>query len=211
MKKKLIAATVAALMGTGSASAAIVTFSTPISVPNNLSGVYVNFLTGVSGITPASVPGWDFNAWGSSNTLAFFFPASPTASFGGVASTTTGPYLSLAPGAVVSSASTFSAVTATTATTAFQTTGTHILGFRFFNETTNAINYGYLTMTNTAPNGFPTTITGWSFENTGAAITVPGGNNPAVPEPATWAMMMLGFGAMGAALRRRTQVRVRYA
>lgn len=32
-----------------------------------------------------------------------------------------------------------------------------------------------------------------------------------VPEPATWAMLMLGFGAMGAALRRRTQVRVRYA
>ena len=35
----------------------------------------------------------------------------------------------------------------------------------------------------------------------------------AVPEPATWAMLMLGFGAMGAAMRRRTQVtmRVRYA
>ena len=32
-----------------------------------------------------------------------------------------------------------------------------------------------------------------------------------VPEPATWAMMLLGFGAMGAALRRRTHVRVRYA
>lgn len=28
----------------------------------------------------------------------------------------------------------------------------------------------------------------------------------AVPEPATWAMMMLGFGAMGAALRRRAKV-----
>ena len=34
----------------------------------------------------------------------------------------------------------------------------------------------------------------------------------AVPEPATWAMMMLGFGAMGAMLRRRrTVTRVRYA
>ena len=28
-----------------------------------------------------------------------------------------------------------------------------------------------------------------------------------VPEPATWAMMMLGFGAMGASLRRRAKVR----
>lgn len=34
-----------------------------------------------------------------------------------------------------------------------------------------------------------------------------------VPEPATWAMMMLGFGAMGFAMRRRTGVttRIRYA
>lgn len=36
---------------------------------------------------------------------------------------------------------------------------------------------------------------------------------PAVPEPATWAMMMLGFGAMGAMLRtrRRTAARIRFA
>jgi hypothetical protein len=36
---------------------------------------------------------------------------------------------------------------------------------------------------------------------------------PAVPEPATWAMMMLGFGAMGGILRRRSAVtaRIRFA
>ena len=36
---------------------------------------------------------------------------------------------------------------------------------------------------------------------------------PSVPEPATWAMMMLGFGAMGAVLRtrRRTTARIRFA
>ena len=35
----------------------------------------------------------------------------------------------------------------------------------------------------------------------------------AVPEPATWAMMMLGFGAMGFAMRRRAQTsaRIRFA
>ena len=33
----------------------------------------------------------------------------------------------------------------------------------------------------------------------------------AVPEPATWAMMMLGFGLLGAGMRRRTTTRVRYA
>ena len=38
------------------------------------------------------------------------------------------------------------------------------------------------------------------------ALNAPG----AVPEPATWAMMMLGFGAMGASLRRRRDT-VRFA
>jgi hypothetical protein len=33
----------------------------------------------------------------------------------------------------------------------------------------------------------------------------------AVPEPATWGMMVLGFGLVGAAARRRRGVRVRYA
>lgn len=32
-----------------------------------------------------------------------------------------------------------------------------------------------------------------------------------VPEPATWALMLLGFGAIGAAMRRRQPVRVTYA
>lgn len=34
---------------------------------------------------------------------------------------------------------------------------------------------------------------------------------PAVPEPATWGMMILGFGLVGSALRRRPGVRVRFA
>jgi hypothetical protein len=35
---------------------------------------------------------------------------------------------------------------------------------------------------------------------------------PAVPEPATWGMMMLGFGALGGAMRRqRATARVRFA
>jgi hypothetical protein len=33
----------------------------------------------------------------------------------------------------------------------------------------------------------------------------------AVPEPATWAMMLIGFGLVGAAMRRGTRVRVTYA
>ena len=211
MKAKFIAATTALLMSAGSAYASPVTFSTPIVVPNTFAGVYINLGTGASAITPAGAPGWDFGPWGSSNTLSFFWNGTPANSSGGVAGTATGPYLDLAPGSVVSGASIFTAVTATAATTAFQTSGTHILGFRFFNEATSAINYGYLSLTTTGPLGFPATVNGWTFENSGGAITVPGATG-GVPEPTTWAMMILGFGAMGAAMRRTraTRLRVRY-
>jgi hypothetical protein len=37
-------------------------------------------------------------------------------------------------------------------------------------------------------------------------ITGPGTIATAVPEPATWAMMLLGFGAIGASMRRRRRV-----
>lgn len=49
-----------------------------------------------------------------------------------------------------------------------------------------------------------------AFDNITLGASTPGG---AVPEPATWAMMMIGFGAMGGALRRRRTVttRIRFA
>ena len=192
----------AALAGTAAtvsdASAAVVTFSTPISVPNTFAGVYINLLTGASGLTPASVPGWDFGPWGSSGTLTFFWNGTPTNSSGGVAGTTAGPYLDLAVGTTISSASTFSASSAAPQAAAFQTSGTHTLGFRFFNESTAAVNFGFLTMTSTGPVGFPATVTGWSFENTGAAISV-------VPETSTTAMFAMGALALGALNLRRVR------
>ena len=52
----------------------------------------------------------------------------------------------------------------------------------------------------------PVNVTGDGvlFDNLTFDVAAPG-----VPEPATWAMMMLGFGAMGAALRRRPSVKAR--
>ena len=53
----------------------------------------------------------------------------------------------------------------------------------------------------TAANGPNPGLSALSFE--GAAI-------PAVPEPATWALMLLGFGVVGSALRRRRRTQVRF-
>ena len=51
----------------------------------------------------------------------------------------------------------------------------------------------------------PTTMDDLQFED---VVGVIGGG---VPEPATWAMMLAGFGLIGAAMRRRQKVAVRYA
>ena len=57
------------------------------------------------------------------------------------------------------------------------------------------------------PVGSPTLIrsffsTGWeSFDDTGVRLDVQG----AVPEPATWGLMIAGFGGMGALLRRKNR------
>jgi hypothetical protein len=182
--------------GAGNANAAIITFSTPILVPQTTAGVYINFLTGANGTSAGAVPGWDFNPYSASGGTQLGFYWSPTLVGGlrgaGVASTTTGPYISLNPGDTVSAASIFTSAILGTTGSPFLTTGTHILGFRFANETTGALNFGYLTMTNTATSGFPSTVLTWSFDNTGAPITV------AIPEPSTVAFLSVAALALGA-------------
>lgn len=164
-------ASTAAMVST--AGAAVVTFNTPINVPNTFDGIYINLTTGATGASGASTPGWDWNPYNSGTSLSFFWNGTPASSNSGVAGSTTGPYLDVAPGTVISAASTFAAVTATSATAAFQSNATHRLGFRFFNEGTGAINYGVAVISNGGTTGFPMTITSWSFENSGAAFTVP--------------------------------------
>jgi len=55
----------------------------------------------------------------------------------------------------------------------------------------------------------------WGLGNVGAQIsgtfTLLNDSTPAVPEPATWAMLIAGFGLVGAAMRRRQKVNVTYA
>jgi hypothetical protein len=48
-----------------------------------------------------------------------------------------------------------------------------------------------------------------AFDNITLGASTPG--NPGVPEPATWAMMIMGFGLVGSAMRRRAKVNVSFA
>jgi hypothetical protein len=198
----------AALAGTAAtvsdANAVVVTTfaNTAISIPADVDGVYLNFLTGATGTAGASVAGWDFNPFLTASVFTLFWNNTAPSVSGGVASAITGgTYTALTAGAVVSSASIFSASSGAggaAATAAFQTAGSHILGFKFYNEAAAATNYGYVTINNGATAGFPATITGWVYENSGAGITV-----SAVPEPESVLMFSLGALAVGATSLRR--------
>jgi len=179
---------------------------TNIAVPASLDGVYINLVTGTTGITGGATPGWDLNPYQQSVALTFFWPGTPAGSSGAAAPAATGAYLALAPGATVSSGSLFSLSTvAGTAGTPFVSAGDNYLGFRFFNEATSAVNYGYARIQTGASSGFPATIVCYRYENTGAAIVVaacgPGtGTAPTLTYgPTTAAGVTFPTGAAGAA------------
>ena len=46
-------------------------------------------------------------------------------------------------------------------------------GVAFQNENTGVLNYGYIHMTTTSPEGFPAQVLEWAYDSSGAAITVP--------------------------------------
>jgi hypothetical protein len=47
------------------------------------------------------------------------------------------------------------------------------IGVVFYNETTSALNYGYVHLVTTGPLGFPAQVHDWAYDNSGAAITIP--------------------------------------
>lgn len=196
----LCAAALAGAAAAPDANAVVVTTfaNTNIILPAALGGIYINLLTGATGPN-SSLSGWDMNPYLTVSGLGIYWNQTPTASHGGVAASTIGPLLSLAPSTVVSVASTFTNSIGAAGGSPYRTTNDNILGFRFWNETTSAINYGYMMMSTTATNGFPATITGWAYENNGGPITVP----LAVPEPATGVMLSMGALVLGAVHLRR--------
>ena len=163
---------IAACIASPAAMAAVVCASPGISITNSIDGVYINLVTGATGASGGAVPGWDIDPYNNGAGLTFYGSASPA----GILAT--GSPGTSAETSVVAAGAPISPTPAPafynqfqTRGTAFQTAGTRFVGIAFLNESTSAINYGWLEVVSGATAGFPATISRYCYDDTGAGIT----------------------------------------
>ena len=199
---KHFGAAAAAAVVVGSANAAIVHSGiVNIEIASTTNGLYLTVITGANnmpGSTGGStVPGWDINPW-SSTTLNFFNPSNPT---GGVyvrTSTATPGVSNLAAGTLIGASSLYtSGVAQTTGSNPFNLNSSdNIVGFRFFNEASSTIHYGWFRVSLAGTLAAqPRTLVEYAYESE-AGVSIAAG---AIPAPGAVALL----GLAGLAGRRR--------
>ena len=159
--------------------------ASPLVIPNSLDGLYLNFVTGAASTVPVPPTGWDFNPYNRGDGLAFFSPDFPAVQ-GMLASGSTA--LALLGGETIGSTSLYQS--GQVLGTPFHSSGVRYTGFRFQNEATGQLNYGWAQLTTTAgtPAGFPAALLGYAYDNTGAPLTA-----GQVPEPhSNWMLAIPG-------------------
>jgi hypothetical protein len=162
-----------------------------INIPSTTAGVYLNFVTGVNDPNPANVPGWDVNPWGST-LLSMFNPSAPA---GGVYVGDATGYFNLAPGTLISGASTFTSGNISPSTPLNFNSSNNIIGIRFQNETAgNQTQYGWMRISLSGTQASqPRAIVEFAYEDSGAGIMA-----GAIPEPSTLALLgVMAAGALG--------------
>jgi PEP-CTERM motif len=190
---------VAGLMAVAAPAHAVLVYSGPVSiaVPDNIDGVYLNVVTGVSGTTAGAVPGWDinpysalsgqFNLWGPTTTVWL----SPSGVIGG-------PYPLAAGTSIGPGGAFFRPGGGTDVGTQVTLNAVNYFGFQFTNEAAGgATNYGWMAVTFGGSAG-ERSITGYAFDNAGVAVQA-----GVVPEPGTVALWLAGLAAVGGVASRR--------
>ena len=199
---KHFGAAAAAAVVVGSANAAIVHSGiVNIEIASTTNGLYLNVITGANNIPGngggGTVPGWDINPW-SSTTLNFFNPSNPT---GGVyvrTSTATPGVSNLAAGTLIGASSLYTSGAAqTTGSNPFNLNSSdNIVGFRFFNEASSTIHYGWFRVSLAGTLAAqPRTLVEYAYESE-AGVAIAAG---AIPAPGAIALL----GLAGLAGRRR--------
>jgi hypothetical protein len=192
---KHFGAAAAAALVVGSANAAIVTWNLNLVIPNNIDGAYINIVTQTTGT--GSFAGYDINPYSSAaNNLSFWCPSGTSHGYirtqaSGAASSLAGGFVVGASGPFIAATST-AAISGTTVTNGWQLNAINYFGFRFFNEATSAVNYGYGVM-QVGANGGERTLLTLAYEDTGGSISV-------IPAPG--AMALLGLAGLAGRRRR---------
>ncbi len=173
----LLSVVLAAFLANNPATAAERCFSNlNLSVPNSTEGLYVNLVSGVSAPNEGGAPGFDIDIYAAASTnpsgqLRFYW--GPESSGGAGVALLADTYAVLAAGQLIGPNSLFTRAAFTGNTAAWQAGVTGYLGLRFRNESAQAIHYGWLQLSTSAALGFPATINGWCYEDSGAAISTP--------------------------------------
>ena len=159
-----------------------------INIPSTTAGIYINVVTGAFATTPGGAPGWDINPW---SATAFNVWANNAAgpNDGIVGNSPCGTSATLVDNlpnsTIVDGSWTFLRTNSseTTGPTAFTlNSSNNYVGFRFFNEATGQVNFGWAHFHLSAtPGAQPRTLIDYAYENTGAPISI----GPLTPPPPT--------------------------
>lgn len=184
----------------GSSQAAVVRVDlsgSPVAVPATLDGLYLNIATGLTSTGDIPPAGWDVNFYHTGSGLGFFVSSNP----GGQGILASGAVpLALAGGGTIGPAGLY--LSGQTPATPFLATGVHYAGFRFYNETTGFLNYGWAQFSTTGGTGagFPANLLAYGYEDSGAPLTA-----GQIPEPT--APVLLGALAFVGLIPRRRRHR----
>jgi hypothetical protein len=171
---------VAALSGVvvGSTHAAVVCSpTTSIAIPEDSEGYYINLISGDVAGSEGQVHGFDVEMYASVNSnpsgqLRFYWGSASSGNFGLVSAADS--YAVLGPNQIVGPTALYSRAAFAGDTSAWQAGTDGYLGLKFSNDAMPpGTYYGWMSLTTTAPMGFPLRVHGWCYDDSGASIMTP--------------------------------------
>lgn len=187
----------------GHAGADVVAWDINRAIPATLDGLYIKVDTQQS-ITSAGtgLSGWDINPYGSTSLNFFATSTAPNPATTYVRTQTSGGPSNLALGAVVGPTSTFANSTTAVITSAgvgsngWTLNAVNYVGFRFHNNSTNAINYGYAAV-QVGATVTERSVLRIAYENSGTPIAVGAEAGPYDPCSTGNPALTIGSNALG--------------
>jgi hypothetical protein len=160
-----------AIRGSAAGGGSIVAGMIDQDVLDTVDGSTFDFVTGVWGVYDVSRID-DVNLYDFGQGMYAYWYADATAIPGGAVVDAGGvDFTVLQPGATIGPASTFSGDSI--AMTNWLNGADGYIGVAFQNENTGQLNYGYIHLTTSGPDGFPAHALEYGYDNSGSAITIP--------------------------------------